>query len=37
VVHKGRIVQQGSHQELIAQDGYYSRLYRLQYLPQEGA
>jgi len=35
VVHKGRIVQQGSHGELIAQDGYYSRLYRLQYLPQE--
>jgi ATP-binding cassette subfamily B protein len=35
VVHKGRIVQQGSHGELIGQDDYYSRLYKLQYLPQE--
>jgi ABC-type multidrug transport system fused ATPase/permease subunit len=32
VVHKGRIVQQGSHRELVNQDGYYQRLYRLQYL-----
>ena len=37
VVHKGRIVQEGSHGELIANDGYYQRLYRLQYLSQEGA
>jgi ATP-binding cassette, subfamily B, multidrug efflux pump len=35
VVHKGRIVQEGSHRELIAKDGYYNRLYRLQYLSQE--
>jgi ATP-binding cassette subfamily B protein len=35
VVHKGRIVQEGSHRDLIAQEGYYSRLYRLQYLAQE--
>jgi len=35
VVHKGRIVQQGNHGELVAQDGYYRRLYRLQYLSQE--
>jgi ATP-binding cassette subfamily B protein len=36
VVHTGRIVQEGSHGELIATDGYYQRLYRLQYLSQEG-
>jgi ATP-binding cassette subfamily B protein len=35
VVHKGRIVQEGSHQELVAVEGYYSRLYRLQYLAQD--
>jgi ATP-binding cassette subfamily B protein len=34
VVHKGRIVQEGSHHELVAQEGYYNRLYRLQYLSQ---
>ena len=37
VVHKGAIVQQGTHDELIAQEGYYRRLYRLQYLNQESA
>lgn len=31
VMHKGRIVEQGSHQELLAQRGYYYRLYELQY------
>jgi ATP-binding cassette subfamily B protein len=35
VVHAGRIVQQGTHDELVARDGYYSRLYKLQYLAQE--
>jgi len=35
VVHKGQIIQEGSHRELVAQDGYYSRLYHLQYLAKE--
>ncbi|HTW90644.1 MAG TPA: ABC transporter ATP-binding protein [bacterium] len=32
VVHKGRITEQGTHDELLARDGIYSRLYRLQYV-----
>ena len=32
VVHKGRIVEQGTHEELLAREGIYSRLYRLQYV-----
>jgi ATP-binding cassette subfamily B protein len=32
VVHKGRIAEQGSHDELVGLDGIYSRLYRLQYV-----
>ncbi len=35
VVRAGHIVQQGTHDELVARDGYYSRLYKLQYLAQE--
>ncbi|MDP9381363.1 MAG: ABC transporter ATP-binding protein/permease [Chloroflexota bacterium] len=34
VLHKGRIVEQGNHQELLAQRGYYYRLYELQYRNQ---
>jgi ATP-binding cassette subfamily B protein len=30
VLDKGRIVQQGSHRELVAQDGIYRRIYELQ-------
>jgi ATP-binding cassette subfamily B protein len=30
VLDKGRIVQQGSHQELVAQEGIYRRIYHLQ-------
>ena len=30
VLDKGRIVQQGSHRELVAQEGIYRRIYELQ-------
>jgi ATP-binding cassette subfamily B protein len=31
VVHKGRIVESGTHQELLDQDGQYAKLYRIQF------
>jgi ABC-type multidrug transport system fused ATPase/permease subunit len=34
VIHKGAIVEQGTHHELIKDRGHYYRLYRLQYLSQ---
>ena len=37
VLHKGQIREQGSHQELLALKGIYSRLYQLQYQAQERA
>src|SRR5512132_601746 len=36
VIHKGEIWEQGTHQELLAQGGLYSRLYDLQYHFQNG-
>jgi ATP-binding cassette subfamily B multidrug efflux pump len=35
VLHHGELVEQGTHEELVARDGYYARLYELQYRLQE--
>jgi ATP-binding cassette subfamily B multidrug efflux pump len=35
VFHKGRLREQGTHQELLARRGIYHRLYQLQYKDQE--
>jgi len=35
VLHKGEIRESGTHQELLARGGIYSRLYQLQYKDQE--
>jgi ATP-binding cassette subfamily B protein len=37
VLHRGRLVEEGNHDELLSQGGYYSRLYQLQYQEQEVA
>ena len=34
-MHKGRVREVGSHQELLQKQGIYFRLYRLQYKDQE--
>ncbi|MCU0445092.1 MAG: ABC transporter ATP-binding protein/permease [Microscillaceae bacterium] len=31
VLHKGEIVEEGNHQELLWKDGYYANLYKMQY------
>ena len=36
VLEDGRIVERGTHGELIAKNGYYSKLYNLQFQYQEG-
>jgi ATP-binding cassette subfamily B protein len=35
VLHRGKLVEQGNHNELLAAGGYYHRLYQLQYQEQE--
>lgn len=35
VIHKGRLVEEGSHRELLARNGIYTKLYQLQYRDQE--
>jgi ATP-binding cassette, subfamily B, multidrug efflux pump len=35
VMRKGKIVETGGHEELLAKNGYYANLYRLQYADQE--
>lgn len=35
VLHRGRLVESGDHDELLAHGGVYQRLYRLQYAEQE--
>ncbi len=35
VIHKGRIVEEGTHRDLLARGGIYSKLYQLQYRDQE--
>ncbi len=35
VMHKGEIVEEGNHQELLKKDGIYSNLYKLQYKEME--
>lgn len=37
VMRKGRVVEQGSHSELLEQGGYYARLHRLQYAQADAA
>jgi ABC-type multidrug transport system fused ATPase/permease subunit len=35
VLHKGELRESGTHDELLARDGIYARLYRLQYAGAE--
>ncbi len=37
VLHQGRVVEDGSHEELLARRGYYYRLYQLQFAEQQVA
>jgi ATP-binding cassette subfamily B protein len=36
-MHKGKLREQGTHQELLAHRGLYHMLYQLQYKDQESA
>jgi len=33
VLHRGELLEEGSHEELLAEDGHYATLYKLQYSP----
>ncbi len=35
VIHKGHIVEEGTHRDLLARNGIYTKLYQLQYQDQE--
>jgi len=35
VLHKGRVIEEGSHRELLSRGGHYSKLYELQFKDQE--
>jgi ATP-binding cassette, subfamily B, multidrug efflux pump len=35
VMRKGKIVEEGNHAQLLEQNGYYAKLYKLQYADQE--
>ena len=35
VMHRGRLVEEGSHEQLLANRGIYHKLYQLQYREQE--
>lgn len=37
VMRRGQVVEEGSHRELLAQNGYYARLHRLQYAQSDAA
>ena len=36
VIRRGEIIERGSHTELILQDGYYSKLFHLQFKNKNG-
>jgi ATP-binding cassette subfamily B protein len=36
VLHRGQVVEDGTHDELLARRGYYARLYQLQFAEQGG-
>jgi ABC-type multidrug transport system fused ATPase/permease subunit len=37
VLHKGELFEEGTHEELIARQGMYYNLYRMQYLDEDPA